>query len=752
MEKTIEYLSKLSLKEKCRLFNGDGSWKTYSADNKLPHIFMCDGPHGLRKQEQDSSNVNNSKVSTCFPTSSCIASSWDTSATQTLGRAIATEALAENVQLVLGPGINIKRSPLCGRNFEYFSEDPLLAGNLAAAYINAMQALGVGSCVKHFACNNQERKRQTSSSNLSEKTLREIYLRAFEIVVKKANPAAIMCSYNKINGTYAGHNKLLLTDILRKEWNYQGAVISDWGACVNPPLCLKNGMDLAMPDSFGYIPKKIEEAVESGLLTEKEIETANARILDMVQKLLNAQKDVFENGKKDNINYNSVDFEKQHEIALSLAEKSAVLLQNDGILPLKNNSKITIIGELAEFMKFQGGGSSHINVKDFPNAIQEFTNAGFDVCYSKGYSTKFLKKSQIKKVNRPLAEDALKIAKKAADENSPILYFCGLTDAYEGESFDRKSLALPEEQIELLKQLLTISKNVIVISFSGSPIDLSFAKNANAILHMYLCGEACAKAVVNLVSGKANPSGHLAETWPLHIEDTPCYKNFGLDSQDVNYEEGSLVGYRWYFAKNIPVQYKFGHGLSYTSFNYKIQPSDSNSSYIIEESDKTKRIFTEKTDDFVEVCVTNTGNVKGSEVIQVYYRKGTSGDVENAKIYLAGFEKVELLPGESKTVKVILEHSNVDNKYSDSIPEKAKPTSLITCSLEELSQKSLRAKIFLGILRTAIRLRHPGMPAEEPSVKIELSAITESPVESLVSLSGGLVSEKMAQKIVKWCK
>lgn len=707
MANTQEYLKSLSIDEKLRLFNGYGAWQTYAANAKLPQIFMCDGPHGLRKQNGTGcSDVNNSRVSTCFPTASCIASSWDVNAAAELGNAIAIEARAEDVQLILGPGINIKRSPLCGRNFEYFSEDPLLTGKIAASYINAMQALGVGACVKHFACNNQERRRQTVSSNVDEKTLREIYLRAFEYVVKNAKPSAVMCSYNRINGTYVCHNRHILTEILRDEWKYEGVVISDWGACVNPPLCLTNGMDLAMPDSGGYIPAKLKEAYDRGELSDKDVNRANERVLNMVETLL----------ENKNIAVSKVDFNNQHQTALHLAEQSAVLLKNDGILPLKNKS-VTVIGELAVNMKFQGGGSSHINARKFPNAVEEFAAAGFDVKYADG------------------GKKAVSLAKTAAANGEPILYFCGLTDPYEGESFDRTTLELPPDQLELLKKLLSISKDVIIISFSGSPINLVPADKARAILHMYLCGEACGKAVVNLLSGVVNPSGHLAETWPLKIEDTPCYGNFGLDIPEADYKEGTLVGYRWYYAKKIPVQYEFGYGLSYTTFEVNGEAGG---------KAEGNKIFADKDAKSVEVSVKNTGDVAGAEVVQVYKTPA------EGEIALCGFTKIFLNPGETKTVTIELEDYHYESAAGDNgdSPEWAKGNDF-QWTLEDLAKKSFMAKIVLKVLETAIRFSHPGMSKIEPSVRIEISAIRESPLESLVSISGGRVSEKLMKRLVK---
>jgi len=725
----------LTIDEKIRLFNGSGTWETYSAQGKIPHIFMCDGPHGLRKQEEESfADLNKSKLATCFPTASCIASSWNVEAARKLGSAIASEALAENVNLVLGPGMNIKRSPLCGRNFEYFSEDPHLAGHIAAAYVQGMQEKGVGACPKHFACNNQEKRRQTSSSNMDEKTLRDIYLRAFEYVVKEAQPAAIMCSYNKINGVYAGANHKLLTEILRDEWGFKGAVISDWGACINAPECLKAGMDLAMPDSFSYLDGQLKKALAEKLISEADIDRANQRVINLVKRTGDEAK-----RKEAAEKSGPLDYKKQHQIALELAEESAVLLKNTGLLPL-TPQKITVIGELAEFMKFQGGGSSHISCAEYPNALTSLKNLGFELSYSKGYTTSFCKKRDIKRKNLPLIKEALQVAQKAIDKNEVILFFCGLTEAYEGEGFDRADLQLPPEQLLLLSQILELTHNVAVISFSGAPIDLSPASGARSLLHMYLAGEACGQAVANLVSGKANPSGHLAESWPMKLEDTPCYKSFGPDGDDVNYSEGCLTGYRWYDEKNLPVQFPFGWGLSYTSFKLTVNDP----ALKVETRRRFERVIAAPGCSQAVVTVENTGKRSGAQVVQVY-REGQ----------LCGFAKVMVNPGERKTI--ILELEN----YESVIPGPVEPVSetyhnpllesqgfTMASSLGDMARASKRVAFILKVL-TCAAIFKSHKSKEDPAVKINISALSENPLECLISISGGIVSEKFARSIVR---
>ncbi|MCR4579501.1 MAG: glycoside hydrolase family 3 C-terminal domain-containing protein [Treponema sp.] len=731
-------MNKLTLDEKIRLFNGVGSWETYSAEGKLPHIFMSDGPHGLRKQDEANyADLNKSKRATCFPTASCIACSWDVNAARKLGQAIADEALAEKVNLVLGPGVNIKRSPLCGRNFEYFSEDPHLAGHLAAAYVEGMQEKGVGCCLKHFACNNQEKRRQTSSSNLDEKTLRDIYLRAFEYVVKNARPASIMCSYNKINGVYAGANHKLLTEILRDEWGFDGAVISDWGACIDAAACLKAGLDLAMPDSHGYIDSQLKKALADHVIEEADLDRANERVLKLVERTGGGSMGPAGESACDGEGGLAgeaactgkvapatppVDFKKQHQIALQLAQNSAVLLKNDGMLPL-TPQKITVIGQMAEKMKFQGGGSSHINSAPYPNALEALKATGFDITYSAQYNKK-----------------SLEAAEAAARRHEPILFFCGLTEKYEGEGFDRSDLLLPPEQVELISGILEHTHNVAVISFSGAPIDLRPAAKSGAVLHMYLAGEACGEAIANLISGKVNPSGHLAETWPLCVEDTPSYKTFAPDSDDVNYSEGSLVGYRWYDEKKLHVEFPFGWGLSYTTFKLSVQDP----SLSIDTSRGFERIFAMPGTKQAVVTVENTGERTGSQLVQVYMEG-----------QLCGFSKVEVTPGARKTIIIELEN------YQSAIAGPVNPVAAdyhnplldsdgftLASSMGDMAKASLRVRMVMKIFVTAIIfMSHKGK--DDPSVKIAISAIKENPLESLISTSGGMISEKFALKLVK---
>ena len=804
----------MEISDKIRLFNGVGSWKTYTAKGTVPQITMSDGPHGLRKQEVENyADLNKSNVATCFPTASCIASSWNRDSLKRLGSEIAREALAENVHLVLGCGMNIKRSPLCGRNFEYFSEDPYLSGELAASYVNGMQKEGIGACIKHFACNNQEKRRQTSSSNVDERALREIYLRGFEIAVKKSQPVSIMCSYNKVNGVYAAHNRHLLTEILRDDWGFDGAVISDWGACIDAPKCLKAGMDLAMPDSNGYFDMQLKQALEKGELTEAELDLANNRLIEMAGKLTKMRENRLA-PTPDNAIYPNL--AEQYQKALELACDSAVLLKNDGVLPLslQNNKELCVIGQLAVNMKFQAGGSSHITVSEYPDAVQLLREDGFSVTYSAGYYSGFCKRKKVAKKNAPLQKKAMEVVRAAAAKNVPILFFCGLTEAFEGEGFDRKDMELPPEQLELLENILKLTENVVVISFSGAPVDLVPVQKAKAVLHMYLCGEACGRAVVDLLTGKVNPSGKLAETWPLKIEDTPCHGNFAPDHDEVDYDEGLLVGYRWYEERKLPVQYPFGFGLSYTSFEYSdlkvtvagnLDGECSTGSGDLNGAGQAKAVLKVK----------NTGSVAGAEIVQLYVTR-----VGHAYKELRGFEKVFLEAGEEKSVEIVLDDNafkifnEVKNQFvqikgdyvieagasikdirlsasvtvdgeeltdnvvtierdsendsnatetvcsfanaklqanAEQVDEKQKVNAFaISDSLGDMSSHSLRIRLLIKIFTLALVIMNKGKSREDPVIKIAVAALTENPLESLISTSGGVISYKFAKRIVKW--
>ncbi|MGP1587645.1 MAG: glycoside hydrolase family 3 N-terminal domain-containing protein [Treponemataceae bacterium] len=792
-----QILGSLSLDEKIRLLNGEGSWNSFSAGGKIPVVSMSDGPHGLRRQtgEESYADINRSNIATCFPTASCVASSWNIDSTRKMAKAIALEAKYENVQIMLGCGMNIKRSSLCGRNFEYFTEDPLLNGELAASYVDGMQSEGIGACIKHFACNNQEKYRQTSSSNIDLRTLREIYLSGFERVVRKSHPISIMSSYNMVNGKYASASKLLLTDFLRNEWGFDGIVISDWGGNIGAAESLKAGLDIGMPDSFGYFSKQLKEALKDGTITEADIDETCSRIIDVVLRL-KANPANFEN---ESLKKEPLDYKKQHEVALELVLDSAVLLKNDGILPIgvkpDEKKSIVVIGELAEYLRFQGGGSSHITTSEYPNAVEELSK-DYNVEYSAGYYSRFCKKSKKARIDENFAKKAVELVCKAVEKekNVPVLFFCGLPDAYEGEGFDRENLKLPKEQTDLYEKLLKITKNIILVTFSGSPMDLSFAKEARAILHMYLCGQACAKAVAEFISGRSNPCGKLAETWPLSVQDEPCFQNFGGENFSINYAEGVLVGYRWYETKKIPVQYEFGYGLSYTCFEYSSMSVENIEKHA--SSDPYDTLFK------VKMCVKNTGFVDGSEIVQVYTRflGDNAENISRSSIELAGFKKVFLKAGESKNVEFLLERrafcvystkkncfsvvggayqiciassvkdiklaENVDvvgddikslvhaneelysKVFSDNVFHK-KGEFTLRDNLLSMSKQSLYVRIFLKFVETLVVLTSPSKTGEDPAVRITISAIRENPLESLISTGSEIFNEKLVRKLLR---
>ena len=766
-------MAQLSKDEKIRLFNGVGNWNSYDAGGKIPAFTMSDGPHGLRKQDpvqetEHYAGLNRSRLATCFPTSSCMAASWDKALLSEEGKSIAEEAQCQEVDVVLGPGTNIKRSPLCGRNFEYFSEDPYLAGTLAAHYINGMQALGIGTSLKHFTCNNQEKRRQTSNSIVDEKTLSEIYLRPFEIAVRKSQPASIMVSYNKVNGEYAAASKFLLSEVLRKKWGFKGMVISDWGACIGAVNCLKAGMSLAMPDSNGYFSNQIAPLYDEDKELQEKLEDANKLVIEAAKKWNGGHKQKADNSK--------IDFAAHHKAALRFATSSAVLLKNDGILPLAPKAKLTVIGGLASTMKFQGGGSSHISTAAYPNALESLKALGYEIDYAEGYSGKICDVS-----DRGYGQ-ALELTKKAVAEKRPVLFFCGLTEEFEGEGFDRTTMALPEVQTKLLDQIIALGAEVIAVTFSGAPIDLYFADNMRAVLHMYLCGEACGEACAELLSGRVNPSGKLAETFPFSEKDTPCYGSFGGEDDNIEYKEGGLVGYRYYEAKNIPVRYEFGYGLSYTSFAYSKLELDVKAGK-------------------VSFDITNTGKIKGAEAAQVYIQKKEASYPE-----LRGFEKIELEPGETKHVTVELDE-NAFKTYDTSVhnfvpstgtykiiaassvkkiqlekevevsekgiaasdgdsynPDKAlyddffsdcyftphhRGSFTAADNLGDMAKESFAVRIILRIIIRILLCTMKGKSKDDPSVKIAISAIEENPLESLISITNGLFSEKYVKKIVK---
>lgn len=622
-EKIIELVKQMTLEEKASLCSGADFWHTEAIERLgIPNIMVSDGPHGLRTQVQDpdNDNVNNSIVAVCYPTGSALAASFDRALAYEVGEAIGEACQAEGVGTILGPAINIKRSPLCGRNFEYYSEDPYQAGEMATSFVKGVQSKHVGTSVKHFAANNQETRRLSSDSVIDERTLHEIYLPAFEKVVKEAQPWTIMCSYNRLNGEYTSENKHLLTEILRDDWGFDGVVMSDWGAVSNRVKGVEAGMDLEMPSSFGINDEAIVEAVKNGALKEAYVDQTVIRILEWVYKY------------REHMDASATfDRDKQHELSRKAAEKSIVLLKNeDAILPLTKEQKIAVIGSFAKVPRYQGGGSSHINsykVPSFMDSVKDVENVSF----AKGYHLD----KDIDDVK--LIEEAVTLAKN----NEIALIFAGLPDDKESEGFDRDDMELPACQNHLIKAVSEVNKNVIVVLHNGSPVEMPWVDDVKGIVEAYLGGEAIGEAVYNVLFGNVNPSGKLAETFPVKMEDNPSHLFYIGEGDTVEYREGIFVGYRYYDKKKMDVLFPFGHGLSYTSFAY--------SNMRISDISITDKECVE-----VEIDVTNTGDVYGQEVVQLYVTQKFSSVIRPEK-ELKGFEKVSLDPGETKTVHFTLD-------------------------------------------------------------------------------------------------
>lgn len=582
---------------------------------------VSDGPCGIRKQSDaaDHLGLNASVPATSYPTGSCMACSFDRELFRRSGEVLGHACQAEDLSVLLGPAINIKRSPLGGRNFEYLSEDPYLTGELAKNYINGVQSQNVGVSVKHFAANSQEYNRMSSDSVVDERTLREIYLSAFETAVKDSKPWTIMCSYNRINGTFAAENKRLLTDILRDEWGFDGYVMSDWGATTADRVkCLEAGMELEMPGKNAANDKQIVDAVNNGTLDIKVLDTAVERILNIVLKYT-------ENKQPET----KIDFEADHEEARKIADESMVLLKNDGILPLKRSQKLAFIGKFAETPRFQGGGSSHVNSYKVTSALE--AAKGLDVTYAPGYDTNTTES------DKALLEEAQEAAKNA----DVAVVFVGITDAMESEGMDRRTLSMPKNHEALVKAVSEVQKNTVVVVMCGGCITMPWIDDVRGVLYAYLGGEAVGTATLDLLFGDVNPSGKLAETFPRRLEDNPSYLYFFGDEQNkTEYREGVFVGYRYYDKKNMDVLFPFGYGLSYTTFEYSNLTLD-----------KSKMNDTDTLT--VSVNVRNTGKVKGKEVVQLYVGMPESRTIRPVK-ELRGFEKIELEPGEEKTVTFTL--------------------------------------------------------------------------------------------------
>ena len=601
-----EIISKMTLEDKISLFTGADFWRTKAMEQYgISSIKVSDGPHGLRCQTGDADmiGINDSLSATCFPTAVTAGATWNRELYRKEGEAIGREARGYGVSVVLGPGCNIKRNPLGGRNFEYISEDPYIAGHMAASFIKGVEGTGVGTSLKHFAVNSQEYKRMNGDSRLDERAYREIYLAPFEIAVKEGSPATVMCSYNKINGIHASDNKELLTDILRDEWGFDGLVVTDWGALYNRIDAYKAGCDLNMPGGSKYMEKATLKAVKSGELDESLIDRTVERILRLVQR-----------GRE--IQPYEVDFDAHHSLAKEIAAEGAVLMKNDdNILPL-DESDTVIIGYMAEHIRYQGSGSSHINPTKLTNVTDAMPRALYFSCAD---------------AHGNISHEEIEKAVKIAKERKNAVMVVGLPDSYESEAFDREHMRLPEGYIALVNAVAEANPNTVVVLLGGSVMELPFADKVKAILYMGLPGQAGGEATADLLTGRANPSGKLTESWPISYDDVISKETFGV--RDPEYRESIYVGYRYYDKANVQVCYPFGHGLSYTNFAYKNLTVNGRE---------------------ISLEVENTGSVAGKEVVQLYIAPKTEGIFRPVR-ELRGFEKVSLMPGESKTVHFALD-------------------------------------------------------------------------------------------------
>lgn len=627
-EKITELISKMTLEEKAGLCSGEDFWHTKGIERLgIPSVMVSDGPHGLRKQEDEADHlgINDSIKAVCFPAGCATASSFDRDLLEELGEIIGNECQAENISTILGPAMNIKRSPLCGRNFEYYSEDPLVSSEMASAFVRGVQSKSVGTSPKHFMANNQEYHRMTSSSEMDERTMREIYLASFESMVKKEKPWTIMNSYNKLNGTYLCENKEMLSDILRDEWGFDGYVMTDWGAMNERVEALKAGCNLEMPASGGKTDKEIVEAVRSGELDEAVLDQRCEEFLNIIFRYI------------ENRDENAVfDREKDHEKARHIEEESIVLLKNeDSILPLSPEQKTAFIGKYAAAPRFQGGGSSHINSFKTESAMDALEIVDGinkeNIIYAQGYD------DLEDKTDDALLQEAVEAAKRA----ETAVIFAGLPDSFESEGYDRTHMRMPQCQITLIEEVAKVQPDTVVVLHNGAPVEMPWIDKVKAVVEVYLGGQAVGGATVNVLYGNTNPSGHLAETFPIRVQDTPCYLTYGGEHDKSVYSEGVFVGYRYYASKEMNVLFPFGHGLSYTTFSYSNLMVEKER---IRESEKLK----------VSVDVTNTGNRFGKEVIQLYVAPKNSTVIRPVR-ELRAFDKIGIAPGETKTVTFLLD-------------------------------------------------------------------------------------------------
>ncbi|MFA5522779.1 MAG: glycoside hydrolase family 3 C-terminal domain-containing protein [Tissierellales bacterium] len=622
-KKAKEIIDSLSVKEKASLCSGFGFWYTKDIGRPdVPVVMMSDGPHGLRKQKEDADHlgINESYPATCFPPACATACSFDRDLIFEEGQALGEECLGQGLSLLLGPGVNIKRSPLCGRNFEYFSEDPKLTSSLAQSFVQGVQSKNVGTSLKHYLANNQETLRMVSDSLVDQRTLREIYLAAFEDVVKNTQPWTVMCSYNKINGEFGSENKTFLTDVLRDEWGFKGFVVSDWGAVNRRVRGLEAGLDLQMPYAGDEWDESIEHAVNSRILTKETLDASATRILALVLAGADARKEDY-----------TYDVDKHNDLARRIARESAVLLKNDNILPFDKKDDIAVIGEFAEKPRYQGAGSSHVVPHKLTTVLDEFKEKGINYSYAKGYS---LKEDTL---DQALIDQAVETAKNA----KKVLLLVGLPDAYESEGFDREHMDLPKVHNTLIESVTAVNPNTVVVLYCGGAVLMPWLDSVKGVLLMYLTGQNNGGAIYDLVFGDHSPSGKLAETFPLALEDNPSYHNFAGEKKIVQYREAIYVGYRYYDKAEKPVAFPFGFGLSYANFKYSNLKLNKKSI---------------KADENLSISfdIENTSDIKAKEVVQIYV-KNPQGPVFRPIKELRDFVKVDLDAKEKKTVSLELD-------------------------------------------------------------------------------------------------
>ena len=732
-----ELTAALSVPEKASLLSGRDFWSTQPVGRVgVPAVVMTDGPHGVRRQVAavDHLGVNASSSATCFPPAVAVGSSWNPDVAHRVGAAVGREARQFGIGVILGPGVNIKRSPLCGRNFEYYSEDPLLAGLLGAAHVRGQQQQGVGAAVKHFAANNQETDRMRVSADVDERTLREIYLPAFERIVTDAAPAAVMCSYNKLNGVSASENRWLLTDVLRQQWGFAGAVVSDWGAVQDPVASVRAGLDLQMPGTSGRSARKLMDAVEAGELDEAVLDTAVQRVLALAHPT--------------DLPAEPFEVDAHHALAREIATECAVLLKNNGVLPLPPAARLAVIGEFARNPRFQGGGSSHVNATrvDAPlDALRDAAPAhGYDISFAAGYGTTDTRDPDDKSDTAALLADAVAVA----GGSDVAVVFAGLSEAEESEGFDRGGLELPAAQVELILRVAAAAPRTVVVLSNGGVVTMEgWLDDVDAVLEGFLLGQAGGSAVVDLLTGAANPSGRLAESIPVRLADTAAYLNFPGEQGHVRYGEGVMVGYRWHGSSDRPAQFPFGHGLSYTTFEVSDLRVD------VTGADTAR----------VAVTITNTGARTGGYVVQVYVATA-AGPVRRPLRELRAFSKIVFPPGGSQLVELNLDRRafaywDIDQQewvvapgaYEVQVCQDAEtvlagePVTLtgdtlvreltLQSTVEEWYTHPVVGQSLLDMLSTAA-LPAGGVPVPTPQL---LRMISSMPMQKVVDMLGGAV-------------